>query len=264
MVRGKELADEAIDFLSLDGDQAPEAPEVTTEQTPALPVEPAPAAAAQLENPAPEPVQPPAAPAAQPGFVPLSAVLDEREKRQALEKQLQELQRKQQPVQAPSATSDPAGWAKAQEEKLAKFELDTKMRMSGAFAMQAYGQEAVDAAKAWGAQQNANDPYFGAKFTAQDHPWKWLVDQHRQAQTLERLGSKSPEDWALEYAIAQGFVKPDGQQTQQQPAPAPAAASPQPQPLPTPPRSIASLPPAGGTAAPVTLKEDELLGDIFK
>jgi hypothetical protein len=264
MVRGKELADEAIDFLSLDGNQAPEAPEVTTEETPALPVEPAPAAAAQPENPAPEPVQPPAVPAAQPGFVPLSAVLDEREKRQALEKQLQELQRKQQPVQAPSATSDPAGWAKAQEEKLAKFELDTKMRMSGAFAMQAYGQEAVNAAKAWGAQQNANDPYFGAKFTAQDHPWQWLVDQHRQAQTLERLGSKSPEDWALEYAMAQGFVKPDGQQTQQQPAPAPAAASPQPQPRPTPPRSIASVPPAGGTAASVTLKEDELLGDIFK
>ncbi|MDE2458604.1 MAG: hypothetical protein KGL20_05145 [Rhodospirillales bacterium] len=191
--------------------------------------------------------------------------MDEREKRQGLEKQLQELQRKQQqPAAVPDATSDPAGWAKAQEEKLAKFELDTKMRMSGAFALQAYGQEVVDAAKAWGAQQNSNDPYFGAKFTAQDHPWQWLVDQHRQAQTLQRLGSKSPEDWALEYAIAQGFVKPDGQQTQQQPAPAQAAASPQPQQRPNPPRSIASATPAGGTTAPVTLKEDELLGDIFK
>jgi hypothetical protein len=257
MAKGKVL-DEAIDFLTLDGDEAPQ-PEPQPVEKPALSEAPAP----QGQITAPEPVQP-AAQAPQHGFVPLSAVLDEREKRQTAEKQLQELQRQQQPPKpAPDVTSDPKGWQAAQEERLMKYETDTKMQMSGTFAAQHYGQDVVDAAKAWGAQQNSNDRYFGVKFVEQPHPWKWLVEQHRQAQTLERLGSKSPDDWAIEHAKSLGYVLAEGAPAQQQPAPAQVVASPPAQQRQAPPRSIANAPPAGGTTAPATLKEEELLGGIF-
>lgn len=267
MVKGKNLADEALDFLTLDGEVVPPGESQAQAQTQAEPAPQSPEGAQQeggeqVQGQAQVPAAAPAAPASQPGYVPLSAVLDEREKRQALERQLQELQSKQQPPKTPDASSDPTGWAKAQEERLASFELATKMRMSGAFAAQHYGPEAVEAAKAWGAEQNTADPYFGAKFTAQDHPWQWLVEQHRQAQMLERLGGKSLEDWALEHAAAQGYAKAGD--TTQQAAAAQAPAQSRPPQQAAPPRSIANAPPAGGTAAPVTLREDELLGDIFR
>lgn len=257
------MVDEAIDYLTLDGADAGlvPAPETPAVETP-VPVE---QAAPAAPNPGPDPASP-AAPAVQPGFVPLSAVLDEREKRQGLEKQLQELQRKQQPPAAmPDATSDPKGWQAAQDARYQKYEMDTKMQMSGRFAAQHYGQDKVQAAMQWGQSQNAEDQYFGSKFTAQSDPYGWLVEQHRQAQALGLLAGKSPEDWALAYAQSQGFVKPEGAAaTPQQPATAPAVAQPvAPQRPAAPPRSIANETPAGGTAAVVTLTEPELLGDIF-
>lgn len=254
------MADELIDFLTLDGElpAAETRQEPTTEQP--APSE-APAPAEQIT--APEPVTPVAPPS--PGFVPLSAVLDEREKRQALERQLQELQRKQQPAPvAPDVTSDPKGWQAAQDARYQKYEMDTKMQMSGRFAAAHYGQDKVTAAMEWGRQQNSDDNFFGSKFTAQSDPYGWLVEQHRQAQALGMLGNKTPEDWALEYAVAQGFVKPDVTQSQQQPAAAQAPVSQAAQQRPAPPRSIVNAPPAGGTNTQVTLSEKELMDGIFK
>lgn len=254
------MDENSIDFLKLDGDPAVIQPGATQEQ----PASPEPPAAPEAPTTTTEVPAQPAPVVIPPGYVPLNAMLDEREQRQALKKQLDELQKKQQPAKpAPNVTSDPQGWQAAHEQRLAEMELSTKMRMSGAFAQQQFGTEAIDAAKAWGATQNETDPYFGNKFTVQDHPWAWLVEQHRQAQILEQIGGKSSDDWVKERAIALGYVLPDAA-TQQPPAPAPAAAPQQPAPQrPTPPRSIANAPPAGGTAAQMTIGEKELLGEAL-
>lgn len=263
------MTEQALEFLQLDNDLMPTTPPA---EAPVENVPPPAVSHSTVQPPADQTVQPPAsaaspatvappAPAAPaPGHVPLSAVLDEREKRQKAERELAALQAQIQPPKTPDATSDPKGWQAAQDARMSKFELDTRMQMSGRFAAQHYGQDKVQAAMEWGATQNSDDPFFGSKFTAQADPYGWLVEQHRQAQTLGLLGGKTAEEWAIEYAASQGFVKPDGA-TNTQPAPAapaPAGVQPVRQQV-APPRSIASVTPAGATNTAVTLRDDELL-----
>ena len=216
-----------------------------------------------VETPAAETVQPPAtetpaapAPGPNAAFVPLSAVLDEREKRQALEKRLAELERATPAQAVPDITSDPRGWQAANEARLAQAELNMKMELSGRFAASQHGADKIEAAKAWGMQQAQQDQFFGTKFTQQQDPFGWLVEQHRQAQAIGTLGNKTPEQWAIEYAASLGYVKPGAEATQQQPAATQVAVQPAAQASPS--RSIANAGTAGGISSQPALAEKDL------
>lgn len=259
--------DDPYDFLS--PDDAPIEPPALAEPIapvaldPAAPIADIPALdlAATV---APAVIVPPKAPD---GYLPLAAVLDEREKRQRIEKERDDYRVKYEATLKPAAAtpdvaSDPQGWMAAQEEIRAKDRMDQKMEMSGFTAAQQYGEDIVSAAKTWGAEQNASDPYFGPAFTAQKYPFQWLVAKHREAQAAAWVGGKTPEERAIEYVVSLGYVKaPDGAAPlTQQPAPTSVVASPSPKPAP--PRSIVGATPAGGSSTPVTLSEAEV-GDIW-
>lgn len=254
-------AENSLDFLddiALGITPEPETPGETVAQ----PIETTP------DAPAAEPVlEPAAATAREPGFVPLSGLLDEREKRQAATRRADELEAKlksfEQPQRVPDVTSDPAGWQAQQEQRFEHAKLDLKMEMSGRYAAQTFGQDVVQTAMAWGKDRTAADPFFGQKFLQSPDPFGFLVAEHRRANALGKLGDKSPEDWAIEYAQSQGWAKPiDAANSTQQSAPAIAVAQPLALSPPSPPRSIASAPPAGRSNAPVLLSDQDIFAQV--
>jgi hypothetical protein len=220
---------------------APEQPR-EPEQAPE-PAQPAPAA---------EPAQPdPARP--EPGFVPLSALLEERDgkKRErervaALEAQLAQFQAQQQPVQAPSVYDDPDGYQAYVEQRISAAQQQAIASTSQRFAEKEHGADKVEEAAKWYLEQVVSrDPTAQARFVADPDPFGMVVRQYRQHQLMSQLGDAPDLDQAFEkWAAEKGFVKAD-------PAPAAQAAVPQ-QPAPQQPaqrpRSIVGAPSAGGPA----------------
>lgn len=204
-----------------------------------------------------ETVTPPAAPVQKaPESVPFEGYLNERERRQAAERELKSLREQHaQPQKVPDVASDPHGWQAAMEARQAKAEMDTKMNLSGRYAAQTYGQDKVQAAMEWGRQQDQQDPFFGQKFMSHADPFGFLVAEHRRANALGTLGDKTPEDWALEYAASQGWKIGDATNGTQQPAAASVAAQP-PARVAPPPRSIAGQAAAGGNAVAQISEKD--------
>jgi hypothetical protein len=255
-----------LDFLSLgEPTEAPPSAESPvqapgTPETPPAAVTPEPGS----DVPPAPPLTPPAAPEAPQsnGHVPLAAVLDEREKRQRAERELAELKAKQNPPPAPpSITSDPEGYARSVDARIAQTQHETKLQLSGQYAEQHFGKETIQAAMEWGG--SITDPSMHQRFNASADPYGFLVAEYRKAQSLEKLGDKPPEDWALEYAKAQGWAPPAG--AEQQPAdgiPSPAA-----QPAPVAPkaptRSLASAPSAGNPSTPAPIADNDIVGGLW-
>lgn len=226
---------------------APEPEPKATEQAP----EPA-----QAEAPQPEPQpEPPAEP--EPRHVPLTAMLDERDKRKALEAELAQLraaqvQHQPEPEVLPDIFEDPEGYTRALNERFERNLYQQTLRVSERFARTQYGSETTDAALQWGHAQCAADPLFNAKVRQSDDPVGYVVQQYQRDQIASQV---SPDEFAAFQAWKQA-------QTQVQAAPQaqPPGASP---PIPAktvPPRSLASAPSAGGVLDEPEPTED----DIFK
>jgi hypothetical protein len=183
-------------------------------------------------------------------FVPLAAMLDERDKRKALEAKLAEFERQQQAQQPqadiPDPYDDPAGYNAHVAQMMQNNALAVKFDLSEEMALQAHGEEAVSAAKEWALSQ---DQAFKQQYIGARHPIDWVVRQHQQARDLE-LYKADPVAFArtiLErsgQALASdatgGAVPSVGQQ--------PPASRPV-----TPPRSIASAPSSGGGARDIAM-----------
>jgi hypothetical protein len=211
------------------------------------PAQPAPAASKSEPAPAPAPAPTPAPAPEQPKqeAIPLATALDWRDRMTAAERRLKDIEQNQQPQQIPSPQDEQAFnqyWA----DKLAETQWVAISSTSQRFATKEHGAETVEAAAKWGFE--LNDPHFIAQFRAQTDPFDWLVQKYRAHQIAERVGGKSFEDAAKEWALANGFVT----------APAASAPEPQPaipaapptqavQPAPSAPRSIASQPAAGAS-----------------
>lgn len=254
-----------LDFLGMgEPTEAPPGADVLV-QTPGTPETP-PAA----EPPDPGSVVPPAPPLTppvtpevpSPGHVPLAAVLDEREKRQRAERELAELRAKQNPPPAPpSIASDPEGYQRHMDDKLAASEHRTKLQLSGQYAEQHLGKEIVEAAMAWG--NTIIDPMMHQKFNEHADPFGFLVAEYRKDQSLKRLGDKTPEDWAVEYAKTQGWTPPAGAEQQPVDGNPPSAAQPAPVAPKAPTRSLASAPSAGNPSTPAPIAETDIVGGLW-
>lgn len=251
-------------------DARPGAKNVTITQPVSEPTPPAqPADPGSVVPPAPPldtpAVTPPAAPA---GFVPLDAMLGERERRQKAEQRADALEAAQKPpVAPPTVASDPEGWQRNMEAQVARVENATRLEFSGRAAEQIHGKETLDAAMAWGKDIGAKDKFFGQRFNAQPDPFGFLVAEYRAAKKLEQIGSKSPEEWALEYAATQGFVKPDAGTPQQQPAGAavvPPVTPQAPVVAATPSPSLARAPGAGAPSGPAIVADKDIVNGLWE
>lgn len=216
--------------------------------------EPAPAASEVVEPaPAPEPPAPAAAPQAAPPdpvHVPLTAHLDEREKRQRAEAELARLKAQQPTAPAftpPNRDEDPEGF-EAYREALIDERLRVQSRdFSRRLAEVAHGKETVQQAHEWGFAKCAADPLFNQKVMQSEDPYELVVSEWQRDQLLSRFSDKAELDAFNAWKAAQANP---------QSAPPPAAATPaavttsitSPTPPPPPPRSLAGASSAGGPA----------------
>lgn len=196
----------------------------------------------EVEAAQPPPVQQP-----EPGHVPLSAVLDEREKRQALERELAELRR--QHAQAPAPQVDPY------EDPVAHVEqrvLNTKLDMSEEMARSKHGDDLVNQARDWAMAKMGQSPAFQQEVLSNRHPYEYAVQAYQRDQMVSQL---TPADLAA-------FKAWQAAQASLQTAPAAVAAAP-PQPVAAPPRSLASATSAGGMQA-VPTGDGQAFDALFK
>lgn len=220
--------------------ETPPADVAQVEEAAAAPVETAPEAP-QVEPPAPEPAPQDKGDK----FVPLAAMLDERDKRKALEAELAAIRAKapaEQPA-IPDPYDDPEGYTAFINNAVQQQALAVKIDISEEMAKTAHGDEAVEAAKEWAIEHAAANPAFKQQFLQARHPMDWVVRQHQQARDLE-LYQKDP------LAFARAILERNGQAPATDATagamPAVGQQPPAPVPQPVPPRSIASAPPAGG------------------
>lgn len=224
--------DETLEFEnSFNGVQEPIEPaEPIVEE---VPVEPA------------EPVEPEKAP--EPQHVPITALLDERDKRRAMEQELEGLRAALQPAQTPQVPDmfeDPEGYHAYQVEMANSATLNAKLDISEEMARDKFGDEKVEAAKAWALQAFQTRPGFQQEVLRQRNPYRYAVEQYEKEQFTS---SVTPDDFAQ-------FQAWKAAQSQIQPQTKPQA----------PPRSLASAPSAGDISTDVVPTEEEAFAATFK
>lgn len=177
------MTDDALSFLD-DAEQPQPAPESTPEPVAAepAPTEGEPSAA------------PPAAPEA-PSAVPLSALLDEREKRQQATRELEELKRWKADQEAQSRPQpkpidlieDPEGFARQQQQMLQNAIIQDRYERSRDAAEEKHGKETVDAVVAF-----FNDPRHAPKtqeFIRKTDPFREAFKYYQEQKEVEEFRS---------------------------------------------------------------------------
>lgn len=253
------------DFTSAFGPESdePQVVEVKAEEvvveTQAIPTEPAvptePKVPTEADaQPAPTPPEPAAKP--EPQHVPITAMLDERDKRKALEQELAQY-RAQQPQAAPDVPDmfdDPEGYQAYQERRMDEAVYNSTVQTSHRFALKEHGKEKVDEAVAWGLERCNADPGFNAKVRQSVDPVGFVVAERQRDQIASDV---TPED----YDAFKAWKAAQNELQGQSPA---SPASPQSPGQTAPPRSLASAPSAGGVTTDVQPTEEEVFDGMFK
>lgn len=183
------------------------------------------------------------------GFVPLGAVLDERDKRKALEVELERL-RSQQPqpqLQMPDPYEDPEGFASAQQALLDQRLQNITLNTSERFARKEHGPETVESAKGWALQRFGTDPLYRQQVLNDPDPYERVVKDWRAEQMLAEVNPSEFEQFkAWKAAQGQLQMQPGGQ-------PPPSTSAPT---IPAP--SLASAPSAGSILTEVPVSEEDI------
>jgi hypothetical protein len=223
------MSDEKLDFLDAEEPAAvaPGATPQTVEAAPPFAPEPEPQGDGRARDP-------------ETGrFVPISALLDERDKRQAetrkredLEQQLQRYQQPQQPEYVPTDPSGIIQYALAEQQRVA---FNERLNTSELMARQAHGEEIVSEAQQAFLSAVGQNPMLQQQLQGQIHPYDFVVKWHKQHKLMSEIG-QDPEAWRkseAEKIRAQVLAELQGQgvspaQSSQQPPPSvvgrPAAA----------------------------------------
>jgi hypothetical protein len=233
------MSDEKLNFLDEADEPAAAAPE------PSAPVMEAEKPAA----PEPEPQSDGRARDPETGrFVPISALLDERDKRQAetakrveLEAQLQRYQQPQQPEQIPTDPSGIIQYALAEQQRIA---FNERLNTSELMARQAHGEDIVSEAQQAFLAAVGQNPMLQQQLQGQIHPYDFVVKWHRQHKLMSEIG-QDPEAWRkseAEKIRAQVLAELQGQGVQ----PAPSSQQPPPSVVGRPAAARAGTVPVGG------------------
>lgn len=211
------------------------------EQPPVEAQEPAPAAPVEATQPVPEQTE--ETPPVEEKFNPTlyREMKEERAKRQEAERRLAELEARapqtpQEKAKAPDPYEQPEEFSAYIEAIVEQKDFNNRLELSGERAEEKYGKPKVDEAVSWAVAEGAKDPVFAAKFRQHRAPVAFVVQEYERSRTLQTLGDKSPEDFAREYAVSQGWI------VSEPGAPAPILKPSSP----TPPKGLASAPGSGG------------------
>lgn len=243
------------DFLAAveaDNEGAPVVEETVAETPPAPePVveAPKPEPVLELTELAPEQTKPTE------GFVPLGAVLDERDKRKAAEAELERIRAQQaqaQPVQKPDQWEDPEGYEAWQEARLSASIQNITLNTSERFARKEHGAETVDTAKSWALQRFTSDPLYRDQVLADPDPYERVVSDWRKDQVFKEVSDPSEFEQFKAWKAAQNQLA-----TQPGATPTPVTASP------IPPRSLAGAPSAGNMLVEPVQTDDEIFDEVI-
>lgn len=238
------MADFLESVLSDAEPQAPvESPEVQAPAEPAPAEHPAPIAPETPQEPAVEsPVQ--AKPDA--GYAPISALMDERDKRKAAEAERDQLRQQQEPTERPDPFDDPQGYEAYLGQQLEARVVKERFQMSDVIAKQTHGAEAVEAAVAWATERGKSDPTFAMSYMREAHPLDWIVRQHQRDAMVSGLGNVTSLDaWFEQEAAKRGYSSQSAPVAAASVAVVPPVSRPA-----APPRSIASEAPASVSTVP--------------
>jgi hypothetical protein len=176
--------------------------------------------------------------------VPISALLDEREKRQNLEQRAEQLERDL------AALASPPKPLTAGEEQ-AEIRRGDNLRISRKFAERAYTPEVINQVHAWAFARCAADPHFNARMMASEDPYE---DAKRAFDDEQILAEVKPDQLAQFRAWQQ--AQADAAAVNAAAAPAAQSASP--------PRSLAAAPGNGGAGKPhVVVGEGQAFASAF-
>lgn len=194
-------------------------------------------------DPPAQSVEPPAkaeppTPQVPPGYIPIAAQLDERDKRQKAERDLEALQRKFDEQNAKAEKLDPLldpdGYERSINDRINAATWHAITSTTRMMAVRQYGEEAVKAAEGWLKGEIESNPAFFQTIRQQADPYDFVVRSHKRSLILSKFGDKEPEAWAKEWAEANGYsLTPKEGQTppvaaapvQQPPAPKPSIAA---------------------------------------
>lgn len=165
-------------------------------ETPAEDDAPAAAEDATGEQKAP----PPGADGKDAASVPIAALLDEREKRKALEARLRNIeaaqQRGREAPQMPDPVTDPDGYSRfvrgmhqQQQAAAQQAAREAMFTMSEVYARDKHGDDVVSAAEEAFQAAVAENPALGHELGRQKHPYDWVVQWHKQQQFAQAVGS---------------------------------------------------------------------------
>jgi hypothetical protein len=181
-------------------------------------------------------------------FVPISALLDERDKRQAetakridLEAQLQRYQQPQQPEQIPTDPSGIIQYALAEQQRIA---FNERLNTSELMARQAHGEDIVSEAQQAFLAAVGQNPMLQQQLQGQIHPYDFVVKWHKQHKLMSEIG-QDPEAWRkseAEKIRAQVLAELQGQGV----SPAPSSQQPPPSVVGRPAAARAGTVPIGG------------------
>jgi len=242
-----------------DTQPAPEASVAPPASPPPPQDAPAPATAPTPEAASVQPasVQPP------PGYIPIAAVLDEREKRQKFERELEDYRRKyeeatKQPPAPLDPIADPEAFELALQNRIQQVEWNAITTVSLASARRVHGEDKVQQAEAWVQQELARNPHFFQAIRRQPDPYDFVVREHQRSLKMSKIGDEDPETWAEKWAQANGYVKAPTPQA----AAGTSAPSPQTAPLPRP--SLASAPSAASKPSTVPQGPGAAFDAVFR
>ncbi|MFZ2769566.1 MAG: hypothetical protein WAZ50_00320 [Minisyncoccia bacterium] len=193
------------------------------------------------------------------GHVPLTALLDTRDKARQAEERARvaeerlaaiEAQRNQ-TSQVPDRYADPDAYDDWFQARLASQQRGLVMDMAELRAAQIHGADVVKAAREWGIQRCNEDPYFNQRMFASADPMGDVLSEYQKAQALSALDDpdtrRAFEEWQAGRSAA-----PD----ETQHAAPPPRASP-------PPRSLASAPAAGSKPGAAPTADGSAFDAVF-
>jgi hypothetical protein len=117
----------------------------------------------------------------------LTAVMDEREKRQKAVAEAEELRQKLAEYEKPtgedvSVFEDEKAFIEAQDRKLKDEVNNAALNMSQAFANQTFGKDKVDAAAEWFKQEGIKSPSLIERYSSAELPYHEVVAMHEEEQ----------------------------------------------------------------------------------
>lgn len=178
---------------------------------------------------------PPANPATPPaGHVPVTALQEERARRQALEAEIQRYQQAQMESGIPDPYADPEGYNAFLQQQVQGAAMTVKLDLSEDMARAKHGDETVDRMLEWAKDRFASSRAYQQEVLRQRNPYEFAMQAYQAEERQKAFAGVEPSELAAfqQWRAAQNPL-----------AGAPPAASPTP--VTPPPQSLAAAPSAG-------------------